>query len=532
MLEDLASDELADGLEGILGRALVSEDLAELSLLMPVAVNFTCLKRRRVNDALRKPWLMDYLTDRADEPCGSSSPGDVVAIISSFENLGNRPTSERVANSGRPRNLMSELQVALAVDKPRVKRKAVPYLAIFLASWETTVMDLAQPCYVRTLAWVKCLQVWAALRTSDMANISPQNLELSTARLSGKITGSKTTGAGKKVHSLEFFVSRSCWLVQADWIEVGLEILLKDAKPRGYLLPLPNADLSSCSEQEATFNEMCVATRKLLADSREVRPAGANTVGELDVFEVIHVGEPLPLPGAQMCWGEHSARATLTTWAAELNFQKPERDFLGRWRPSESDEYVRNQAHITEKIQKAVALSLKSRGAICSSDELTLEHLEKFCNKKGISAADVRDMVRAIRKASALCEPMASEGFDVVLETPAEDAPDPESDGPCDDGSGPDQMTASEDSVEEQACLSHGAWVVSEARKTLHKVGSCWRRPGLHYRRFTLLDQEEITDPKAKSLLYSRLCSDCFPRPPELETSSSEGEAGNLSVSE
>ena len=445
MLEDLASDELADGLEGILGRALVSEDLAELSLLMPVAVGFTCLKQRRVNDALRKPWLipdrapatlfserellqarraavvdrigailmeaklpaadvirsstaplkllqrlgaglrtntlkskirtyekrkrwldsvygtffvdspvqaMDYLTDRADEPCGCSIPGDVVGMINFFENLGNRPTSERVASSGLLRNLVSELQVALAVDKPRVKKKAVPFLAIFLASWETTVMDKAQPCYVRMLAWVKCLQTWAALRTSDMANISPQNLELSTARLSGRITGSKTTGAGKKIHSLEFFVSRSCWLVQADWIEVGLEILLEDAKPRGYLLPLPNADLSSCSEQEATFNEMCVATRKLLADSREVRPAGENAVGELDFFEVIHVGDPLLLPGAQMCWGEHSARATLTTWAAELNFQKPERDFLGSWRPSESDEYVRNQAHITERFRR------------------------------------------------------------------------------------------------------------------------------------------------------------------------------------
>ena len=116
--------------------------------------------------------------------------------------------------------------------------------------------------------------------------------------------------------------------------------------------------------------------------------------------------------------------------------------------------------------------------------------------------------------------------------SPAAETPDPESDGPCDDGYGPDQVSASEDSVEEQACLSHGAWVVSEARKTLHKIGSCWRRPGLHYRRFTLLDPEEVTDPKAKSLLYSRLCMDCFPRPPELETSSSEGETGNLSVSD
>ena len=109
-------------------------------------------------------------------------------------------------------------------------------------------------------------------------------------------------------------------------------------------------------------------------------------------------------------------------------------------------------------------------------------------------------------------EPMASVGSDVVLETPADEAPDPESDGPCDDGSGPDQGSASEDSVEEQACLGHGAWVVSETRETLHKVGSCWRRPGLQYRRLTLLDQEEVTDPKAESLLYSRRCLDCFPQ--------------------
>ena len=114
----------------------------------------------------------------------------------------------------------------------------------------------------------------------------------------------------------------------------------------------------------------------------------------------------------------------------------------------------------------------------------------------------------------------------MVLETPAEDAPDQESDGPCNAGSGPDQMTASEDSVEEQACLSHGAWVVSEARKTLHKVGSCWRRPGLHHRRLTLLDQEEITDPKAKSLLYSRLCSDCFPRRQSWKPRAARGKLG------
>ena len=32
------------------------------------------------------------------------------------------------------------------------------------------------------------------------------------------------------------------------------------------------------------------------------------------------------------------------------------------------------------------------------------------------------------------------------------------------------------------ACLSHGAWVGSEARKMLYKTGSGWRRPDLHFR--------------------------------------------------
>ena len=465
---------------------------------------------------------MDYLTDRADEPCGCSIPGDVVGMINFFESLGNRPTSERVANSGLLRNLGPELQVAPAVDKPRVKKKAVPFLAVLLASWKTTVMDMAQPCYGRMLAWTKCLQNWAALETRDRANVSPQILELRSARLSGRTTGSMTTGAGKEIHASEILVSRSCWLVQADWIEVGLGILLKDAKPRGSLLPLPSTDLSSCSEQEATFNEMCVATRKLLADCRDVRPAGENAVGALDFFEVIHVGDPLRLPGAQTSWGEHSARATLTTWAAEPNCQKPERDFLGQWRPSESDGFVRNQVHMTDKIRKAVALPLKSKKTICTSDELTLKHLEKFCNKKGISAADVRDMVRAVGKASALFEPMASGGFDVVLETPAEEAPDPESDGPCADSSGPAQATASEDNVEEQACLSHGAWVISVARKTLRKVDKLLATPWpalplIHFAR-----PGRGLGHKTESLLHSQLCLDCFPRPQELETSAAK----------
>ena len=51
-----------------------------------------------------------------------------------------------------------------------------------------------------------------------------------------------------------------------------------------------------------------------------------------DFLELIHVREPLPLPAAQMGWGERSARTTLSTWAAELIFQKTELDCMERWK--------------------------------------------------------------------------------------------------------------------------------------------------------------------------------------------------------
>ena len=65
--------------------------------------------------------------------------------------------------------------------------------------------------------------------------------------------------------------------------------------------------------------------------------------------------------------------------------------------------------------------------------------------------------------------------------------------------------------------LSAGAWTVSckrsGAAETLHQVGRCWRTPGVHYRRYIVLDNDEIVENKRASdkKLYSRVCRECFP---------------------
>ena len=67
-----------------------------------------------------------------------------------------------------------------------------------------------------------------------------------------------------------------------------------------------------------------------------------------------------------------------------------------------------------------------------------------------------------------------------------------------------------------------GDWVVSQAghgkRRTRHKVGSCWRVPGLQ-------EAEAVTG--AASGLYENVCGDCFKEPPAQAATTAAHDAGN-----
>ena len=78
--------------------------------------------------------------------------------------------------------------------------------------------------------------------------------------------------------------------------------------------------------------------------------------------------------------------------------------------------------------------------------------------------------------------------------------------------------------------LSAGKRVVSldrssERPMTLHIVGSCYRTPGLHYSKFTVLDDTERG-------VYQSLCKECFPKdkdPLDVNLVSSESESESSS---
>ncbi|CAE8612185.1 unnamed protein product [Polarella glacialis] len=86
---------------------------------------------------------------------------------------------------------------------------------------------------------------------------------------------------------------------------------------------------------------------------------------------------------------------------------------------------------------------------------------------------------------------------------------------------------------QEDAQLSHGALLVSLSSQgrpqTLHKVGACWRRPGIDYKRFAALNEDEAQAPYTG---YHKVCSDCFPKGDDEQNVSLSGSSSKNSSSD
>jgi hypothetical protein len=115
--------------------------------------------------------LVDFLLERADEPCGPSVPGSVLGMVAFLEEIGGRPEAERLASNSAVRSIVDELKLDLSAGKPRAKRRAHQLLVGLVLSLEAKVCDRSCSTYIRLLAWTKLVRVWASLRSSDTSGI-------------------------------------------------------------------------------------------------------------------------------------------------------------------------------------------------------------------------------------------------------------------------------------------------------------------------------------------------------------------------
>ncbi|CAE8736660.1 unnamed protein product [Polarella glacialis] len=245
------------------------------------------------------------------------------------------------------KGFIEDMTFELKTRDPKETKKALPLLTAMVCAWEVMVMNEGETWYLRLLAWVRLLRVWAAFRSSDLSGISPSSLRMGDGHLEGIISISKTTGVGKKVAKLAWFVSKEAWLLKDIWLVTGYELFKADAGARSFLLPLPTPNLDSFTAAEPGYAQACAANRKLLSMTKCV---GSTTCPSTLECEIAQGAEPLLLPGVQQFWSEHGDRATVTSWA----------DRISRWRPEASEEYVRNS--------RSLALGAESAGNDCEGN--------------------------------------------------------------------------------------------------------------------------------------------------------------------
>ena len=499
--------------------------------------------------AYLQPWfrssqdVMEYVSLRLEEPCGKSVPSSIWATLKFVETSAEVPESQKISSDLSLKNFFEEVarHPSWAIPKTRCSAQRIP-LSIALA-WEMVLMNDAEKNYVRIYAWFKLLKLWAALRWDDTMGIPPSSIDLVREKgMRGKIVRSKTTGDGKKIDVQEFFISFDAWLLAPQWLSCGWDLFVEMGNcygngGRDFLLPRPDRRLHGFRGAMVRYPDALAMSRALATDLKKVDVDG-------DAVSLDQLRNLIVIPDASGFWSEHSERVTMTSWAAALGVDPESRRRWGRWKPSTDEEYAKTSFTMVLAAQKLVAEKLRwSVGkADTVEDESVLHSLGKWLEGRGFTETEIDEQLKRLRHVKRDRRWRRGETLQLL------DGSDEEEAGGMDtspvaslDEVGLASPLALEDAEEAKPAVSEGlvdlevgtlpispgTFVLSvvgrSKRRTLHCVGSCYRRPGIHYKDFLV-----IGDNRPQLEAGERLCTSCFGKQDKL-VAESAGDAGGLS---
>lgn len=468
--------------------------------------------------------VIDHLNDRAREPCGTSYPQSLLSALAFIEEAGNVPMGERLSASPLLRAAIADVERELRTGKLRDVKKAPRVPVAVLASLEAVVCSPEAPVFMRGFAWLKLVKVWGALRCDDLRHMPPSRVKLSDRGLSFVLEQTKTTGPGKKVNTLVGYVAKEAYIAFREWLSTGFHIWAQIKPSDRYFLGLPSKSLGAVRPIEASYWEISLMSRALLASA----PHMERYADEGGVFAWRPTGRYLMRSWATQFWTEHSDRATLVSWAAALGISREDRDFLGRWKPEASDMYVRTARLRVEAVQRRIAEATRSAEADIFMEDDLLSSLASQARARGISEeealAQVADLT-AFNEDGFVCLP-SREG------EAGPEIPEPLTGGTMGPLAASPLEALSESEIEGGTFLTpsvpQGSLVVSTSRKAgrkrLHLVGACGRIPGVHYLTFEVVE----TAPREADVAR---CRQCWPTAGSLPTVSHPSDSSGKSSS-
>lgn len=459
--------------------------------------------------------IVDYLNDLADQPCGPSVPQSVLNGIDFLESMAGLLEESRLARHplviAASRDI--KMQVSMAKGMPRITRRAPPLLLAMVVSLEFMVMDVHKTLYARIYCWTRLLRHWCLLRWSDLLNTPPHLARLRgsgvSAYLELTITQTKTTGPGRKVETVFAYCSGKAFISESEWLITGWTLFTKanlGLPERPFWLPLPDRLQQKFSMAEPSYSDAVSMTRRCFSDLPLCRCLRGIDDGVVRWQVVEEDGSIVPLffLGFHLFWREHGDRSTLKNWALILKHSKTVQDMLGRWSPEGSDVYIRTARITTLDTQAEIALQVREGRLLKKLGEIdTTDKMVDFLRLKNVPDITITTQVSRFSMAFPPIRTWDDEddGFgeadddEFFASPPPQPTPDSE-----------DEPSDLRESVEGEFVVCFKA---NRTIRTLHRVGSCWRRPGVHFQQFKTLDRNFVLDGKCHDE-YNRMCRDCF----------------------
>ena len=145
---------------------------------------------------------------------------------------------------------------ARATTGERRGRQAPPMLLAVIACIESVVVDTAARPFARFYAWYRLVRHWSAMRFDDTLGVCPGSITERARGIAGCLERSKTSGPGKAMRVLPFFVSDEAWVRERDWLRTGLAVLRESfGGAMVYLLPGATSGESLCDVQVTSIPE-------------------------------------------------------------------------------------------------------------------------------------------------------------------------------------------------------------------------------------------------------------------------------------
>ena len=451
----------------------------------------------------------EFLEAMVEEPCSRSFPEAVYKALMFLEYAGEVPEAEQVCRAPAVKNALEEAALRLQSVDLKPARKALLLPVSIVMAWEAYVCDSTATNYARVYAWFRLVKLWTGMRFDDTRGVPCQSMELQEFGLKGVIHRSKTSGPGKRILLLPFYISKEAWLAEERWLQVGWKLwqemgVKSGMAMRDFMLPWPTNDRNGFIRKVVDYPIASAMSQALFNEM---------TVGQVEKKK------KLLQPGLGVLWTEHSERVTVRTWAQAARIPEDVRKMLGRWQPSADEGYERNARINVVRCQAVLALFVKENlGNADPFDETTVVQLvEQRMRGMGHDQDDCEEQMVQLMSfmpgtgAAKQCrKPKWTTTGPVVLVEEPDDAVEVKAEDEAAEAwvvSGEEEQAgAPEPTPVEKIAGMYVVSVVGRSKtRTLHRIGECHRQPGLHYASFEILGEDV-----PKSSAYHKACRQCF----------------------